>query len=476
MAVDAVHLLVGVGLGDDISLFLMAVLAGLLDGRLGVVVLPVVAGDFMRVVAGNATHALFIMLGHHELGAFRTAGRAGGLRLDVEAVFDLALTGFRVHVFRDEVGALVAAFAVRLEAVGLGTNKVAAGAVAFFTSNTFGDGVLLEFLRVAESGEEFLLVLKVELEGVADFAVGGSRLEEEFLFVLGTVGGHAPLVGAGRTEVFHLGREVGDHLGDFSAAFRGEPGSPAAGELIAAGDERTRTVAEETVSDVVGTADEPAVDVAVLRARRTDRGVDDVRRDAVGKDRSVGAVQLLLQVVVDFRMFAGEADRLSMTGTLPLLVLDRVAFAAAFRTHELVRVVENGLGSETVLGSGRLGAGGLRVLLGIAFTEEFGTARGHLVDALDAAFGCVLENGVIFEEEVEEFLFLDDVVLQRLDALRGFVAVRVRVNRLRERVHILVTDTRGVRSNSLSGQSHGDRAKQDGSRCFSGSGLHSFIS
>ena len=40
----------------------------------------------------------------------------------------------------------------------------------------------------------------------------------------------------------------------------------------------------------------------------------------------------------------------------------------------------------------------------------------------------------------------------------------------------IVTDTRGVRSNSLSGQSHGDRAKQDGSRCFSGSGLHSFIS
>ena len=67
----------------------MAVLAGLLDGRLGVVVLPVVAGDFMRVVAGNATHALFIMLGHHELGAsVPQDGRR--LRLDVEAVFDLA--------------------------------------------------------------------------------------------------------------------------------------------------------------------------------------------------------------------------------------------------------------------------------------------------------------------------------------------------------------------------------------------------
>ena len=129
---------------NNILLNLVAVLAGLLDVRLRVVVSPRVGRHFVRIVAGHATHTLFIMLGHHELGAFRTAGRAGGLRLDVEAVFDLALTGFRVHVFRDEVGALVAAFAVRLEAVGLGTNKVAAGAVAFFTSNTLGDGVLLK--------------------------------------------------------------------------------------------------------------------------------------------------------------------------------------------------------------------------------------------------------------------------------------------------------------------------------------------
>ena len=118
----------------------------------------------MRVVAGNAAHALFIVLGHHELRAFRTAGRARGLHLGVEAVFDLALTGFGVHVFGDEVGALVAAFAVRLEAVAFGADQVAARAVAFFTSDALRDRVLLEFLRVAQRREEFVLRLEVELD------------------------------------------------------------------------------------------------------------------------------------------------------------------------------------------------------------------------------------------------------------------------------------------------------------------------
>ena len=109
--------------------------------------------------------------------------------------------------------------------------------------------------------------------------------------------------------------------------------------------------------------------------------------------------------------------------------------------------------------------------------EIFGSTHAkdiNLIDTLDTTFFSVLENRMVIEEELPEFLFLNDVVLEGLNALRGFIAVRIRVNRLRERVYILVTDTRGVRSNSLRGESHGDRAKQDRRRCFSGSGLHSF--
>ena len=235
MAVHAVHLLVGVGVSNNVGLGLVAVLAGLTDSGLGVVVLPIVAGHFVRIVAGHATHTLFIVLGHHELRAFGTAGRARRLRLDVEALFKLALSGRKLVVAFDEVGTLVATFAVRLEAVGFSANQVAAGTVAFFAGNTARNRVLLQFLGVAKSLEEFVLRLKVKLERVADFAVGGSGLEQQSLFVGRTVGGHTPLVRSRRTELAQFSREIRNNLLNFLGLFGGEPLCPTAGELVAAG-------------------------------------------------------------------------------------------------------------------------------------------------------------------------------------------------------------------------------------------------
>ena len=294
MAVHAVHLLVGVGVSNNVGLGLMAVLAGLTDGGLGVVVLPIVAGHFVRIVAGHAAHTLFIVLGHHELRAFGTAGRAGRLRLDVEALFKLALSGRELVVAFDEVGALVAAFAVRLEAVGFSANQVAAGTVAFFAGNTARNRVLLQFLGVAESLEEFVLGLKVKLERVADFAVGSCGLEQQSLFVGRTVGGHTPLVRSRRTELAQFSREIRNNLLDFLGLFGGEPLCPTAGELVAAGNDRTGEVTQKTVTDVVGTTNQPLIDEAVLRTRRTDGHVNVFRHDAVRQNRSLRAINLLI--------------------------------------------------------------------------------------------------------------------------------------------------------------------------------------
>ena len=102
--------------------------------------------------------------------------------------------------------------------------------------------MLLQFLRITQSREEFLLVLEVELERMADFTVGRGRLEEELLFVRSAVARHPPFVGAGTAEALHIGREVRNDLLDFLGAFRGEPLGPTAGELVAAGNDRTGTV------------------------------------------------------------------------------------------------------------------------------------------------------------------------------------------------------------------------------------------
>ena len=103
----------------------------------------------------------------------------------------------------------MAAVAVCAHVVGV-ANQVSAFTMAFFTSDTAGDCVFLEFFRVAQSSEEFLLILKVKLEGVTDFAVRGSSLEQKFAFISRTVGCHTPLVGGGRSELAEFCREVRD--------------------------------------------------------------------------------------------------------------------------------------------------------------------------------------------------------------------------------------------------------------------------
>ena len=438
MAADAVDLGVRISLRNDVGLGLMAVLAGLADRRLRVVRLPVVARHFMRIVAGNAAHALFVVLGHHELRTFRTAGGARGLRLHVKARFDLlhAVLVGGDHI-RHEVGTLVATFAVRFHAVAHSARQVAAGTVAFFAGNAAGNGVLLQFLRITQSREEFLLVLEVELERMADFAVGRGRLEEELLFVRSTVARHTPFMGAGTAEALHIGREVRNDLLDFLGAFRGEPLGPAAGELVAAGNDRTGTVLQKTVTHVVGTAGKPPVDVAVLRTRGTQRRIDHVGRDAVGQNRSLRTVELLFEIVVDFRMFAGETYGLRVAGTLPLLVLNRVALAALFRAHELRGEVEDGGLRQAVLRSLRtVGAGGLRIALGVAFAQVFRTTARNLVHTDDTAFGRILKDRMVLEHPVPEFLFLNDVIFQRTHTVLRGGEIGVIPNRLRRRIHV----------------------------------------
>ena len=92
--------------------------------------------------------------------------------------------------------------------------------------------MFLEFFRVAQGSEEFLLILKVKLEGVTDFAVRGSSLEQKFAFISRTVGCHTPLVRGGRSELAEFCREVRDQFLNFFRFFRCQPFCPAAGELV----------------------------------------------------------------------------------------------------------------------------------------------------------------------------------------------------------------------------------------------------
>lgn len=153
-----------------------------------------------------------------------------------------------------------------------------------------------------------------------------------------------------RSEVFQFNREIRNHGMDLFRSFRRQPFSPAARELVAAGDDLTGSVFEQTVSDVIRTADEPSVDVAVFSTRRTDCGVNHIRCDAVRQDGSVRAIKLFLQIVVNFGMFSGEADGLSVTGAFPTFVLNRMTFTALFRTDEFIREVQNASLAEAILG------------------------------------------------------------------------------------------------------------------------------
>ena len=398
MAGDAVDLAVGVGIRNHLSLCRMAVSAVLTNCGTCYSGSPVVAGNLMRVVAGNAAHALFIVLRHEELSAFCTAGRARRLRLSVECLFKLTLSIGTINFVFDEVQALMAAVAVCAHVVGV-ANQVSAFSMAFFTSDTAGDCVFLEFFRVAQSSEEFLLILKVKLEGVTDFAVRGSSLEQKFAFISRTVGCHTPLVRGGRSELAEFCREVRDQFLNFFRFFRCQPFCPAAGELVAAGNNLTGAVFEQAVTNVVGTANEPSVDVAVFGTRCTDGGVNHVSRNTVRKNRGLRTVQFLLQVVIDFRMFARETNRLGMTGTLPLFVLNRVAFAAFFRSHKLVGEVKNGALAQTVLRGHRTVAVLMSgVLLSIAFTKVFRAAgRDNRCTDHSSVFSVSSKDGMILE-------------------------------------------------------------------------------
>ena len=86
-------------------------------------------------------------------------------------------------------------------------------------------------------------------------------------------------------------------------------------------------------------------------------------------------------------MFAGEAYGLCVAGTLPLLVLNRVALAALFRAYELRGEVEDGGLRQAVLSSLRtVGACHLRIALGVTFTQVFRTSARNLVHTDDTAF------------------------------------------------------------------------------------------
>ena len=269
-----------------------------------------------------------------------------------------------------------------------------------------------------------------------------------------------------RTELAQFSREVRNNLLDFLGLFGGEPLCPTAGELVTAGNNRTGEVTQKTVTDVVGTTNQPLVDEAVLRTRRTDGHVNVVRHDAVRQNRGLRAIKLLLQIVVNFGVFAREAQRLGMTRSLPLLVLDRMAFAAAFRTDVTVREVQHGLRSQAVLGSTRTAAGKLRIGLSITFRQEFRTTSRNLVHTLDGAFFSVLKHRVILEKVVPHFLFLDDVVLERTDAHFLFSRRRIVPNLLRNGIHGLGAEARARRGSLYTRRNQSSGAKQRCSRRF----------
>ena len=217
MAGSAAVAAVRTALREEVGSRGMAVLAFLLHVRHGVLRGPVISGDFMRVVAGRAAHALLVVLRVMRLRAFRTAGRAEGLEVHIERGLEV---GLGVVLVVDE--ALVAAFAVRRHAGTAGTVKVSTSAVAFFAAHALRHDVRAELLGIAEGGKEFILALEVELPGMADFAVGRTRLEHSLLAVRSTVGVHAPDLGALSTEVLKLGREGRIPLVNLLRNFRGD--------------------------------------------------------------------------------------------------------------------------------------------------------------------------------------------------------------------------------------------------------------
>ena len=98
-------------------------------------------------------------------------------------------------------------------------------------------------------------------------------------------------------------------------------------------------------------------------------------------------------------MFARETNRLGMTGTLPLFVLNRVAFAAFFRSHKLVGEVKNGALAQTVLRGHRTVAVLMSgVLLSIAFTKVFRAAgRDNRCTDHSSVFSVSSKDGMILE-------------------------------------------------------------------------------
>ena len=372
----------------------------------------------MRIVAGRASHALLIVLRVVRLRTFGTASRAEALEVAVERRLEV---GLGIVLVVNE--ALVATFAVGGHPGTAGTVEVSAGTVAFFAGNALGDRVGTKLLGVAESGEEFFLALEVKLPGVADFAVGRTRLEHGLRAVRSAVGVEAPDVRGLRAEVFQLDREGRIPFVDLLGDFRRDVLRPVAGELVAAGNHLARALAEVTFFDVVGTADKPLVHETVLRTRRTHDDVNVIGFNTFRQHGSLGTIEGLLHVARNLRFgqFFREADDLVVTRTFPLFILRGVAFTALLRTNELVREVKEGFVREAI-GHGNLAARILVILSAVTEFNPFLVTVRHRELADDAVFLEVLEVRVIGLEVVPEGLILSHIAVEiaRQVNLRGF--------------------------------------------------------
>ena len=122
--------------------------------------------------------------------------------------------------------------------------------MAFFAGDALRNRVSAKLLGVAESGEEFILALEVELPRMADFAVGRTRLEHGLRAVRSAVGVEAPNVRGLSAEVFELGREGRIPSVDLLGNFRGDVFGPVARELVAARDDLAGASGDVAAFDV----------------------------------------------------------------------------------------------------------------------------------------------------------------------------------------------------------------------------------
>ena len=87
MTCNAINLAMGISLRSHFCLNLVAVLASLTDCRTCNAGGPVVASDFMRIMASYAAHTFFVVLRHEQLSTFSTARRARRFRLRIKGSF-----------------------------------------------------------------------------------------------------------------------------------------------------------------------------------------------------------------------------------------------------------------------------------------------------------------------------------------------------------------------------------------------------